>query len=131
MTLVRLYLLAVGGFSVIVGLGYMIRPAEMAAIAELELPSPTAVIEVQGFYGGQLVGLGAAMLLGLWNSRLVVPALVLAVASLGGTAIGRLYGVVAGGTCPPLIAGLLVVEAVTACVAVVLLKRESGSAHAS
>ena len=126
MTLVRVYLLAVGTFSVVVGLGFMIRPVEMAALADLELSSPTAVIDVQGFYGGQLVGLGAATLLGLWNSRFVVPALVLTAASLGGTAAGRLYGVVAGGTCPPLIAALLVLEMATASVAGVLLRRELG-----
>ncbi len=124
MTFVRGYLLAVGTFSVVVGLAYMIRPVEMAALADLELSSPTAVIDVQGFYGGQLVGLGAAILLGLWNPRFVVPALVLAAAPLGGTAVGRLYGVLAGGTCPPLIAGLLVLEVATASVGGVLLRRE-------
>ena len=129
MTFVRVYLLAVGVFSVAVGLGYMIRPIEMAALSDLELSSPTAVIDVQGFYGGQLVGLGSAMLLGLWNRRFVVPALVLAAASLGGTAAGRLYGVVAGGTCPPLIAALLALEVATASVGGVLLRHEI--AHAA
>ena len=124
MTFVRVYLLAVGTFSVVVGLGYMIRPVDMAALADLELPSATAVIEVQGFYGGQLVGLGAAILLGLWNPRFVVPALVLAAAPLAGTAAGRLYGVVAAGTCPPLIGGLFVLEVATASVGGVLLRRE-------
>jgi hypothetical protein len=82
------------------------------------------VIDVQGFYGGQLIGIGAAILLGVWNARLVVPALMLAVAPLAGTAVGRLYGVFATGTCPPLIAGVLVVEASTASVGWVLLRRE-------
>ena len=89
MTTVRAYLLAVGTFSVVVGLAYMIRPVEMAALADLELSSPTAIIDVQGFYGGQLAGLGAAILMGLWKPRFVVPALVLVAASLGGTAAGR------------------------------------------
>lgn len=124
MTFVRVYLLALGIFSVGAGLGYLIRPVEMAALTDIELSSPTAVIDVQGFYGGQLVGLGAAFLLGLWHPRFVVSALVLAATSLGGTAAGRLYGVVAGGTCPPLMAGLLVLEFATAGVGAVLLRRE-------
>ena len=62
MTFVRVYLLVVGTFSVVIGLAYMIRPVEMAAVADLELSSPTAIIDVQGFYGGPLVGPGAAML---------------------------------------------------------------------
>jgi hypothetical protein len=96
----------------------------MAALADLTLSSRTAVIEVQGFYGGQLVGMGAGMLLALFNPRFVVPALLLVVAPLLGTAAGRLYGVVAGGACPPVIAGLLVLEAATAGVGAVLMKRE-------
>ena len=70
MTLVRTYLLAIGTFSVVIGLAYMFRPVEMATLADLALSSPTAVIEVQGFYGGQLVGLGVAILLGLWESKI-------------------------------------------------------------
>lgn len=124
MTPVRVYMLAVGTLNVVVGFAYMIRPIEMAAFTGLELSSPTAVIDVQGFYGGQLAGLGAAVLLGLWNPRFVVPALVVVVASLGGTAAGRLYGVAAGGTCPPVIAGLLLLELATAGAGAFLLKRE-------
>ena len=125
MTLVQAYLLAAGGFSVVAGFAYLIRPVEMAALAGLALSSPTAVIEVQGFYGGQLVGLGAAVLLGVWKPRFVVPALVLLAASLGGTAFGRLYGIAASGSCPPLIAGIVSLEVGTAIVAVILLRRES------
>ena len=124
MTLVRIYLLAIGTFSAVIGLAYMFRPVEMATLADLALSSPTAVIEVQGFYGGQLLGLGIAILLGLWSPRFVVAALLLAAAPLAGTAVGRLYGVLVGGTCPLVIAGLFVLEAATASVGAILLKRE-------
>ena len=129
MTLLRAFLVAAGGFSLVAGLAYLIQPAEMAAVAGLALPTPAAVIEVQGFYGGQLVGLGAATLLGAWKHRFVMPALILLAASLGGTASGRIYGIVASGSCTPLIAGFLLLEAATATVAVVLLRREI--AHAA
>src|SRR5262245_26764153 len=129
MTFLRWFLLAVGMFSVVAGLAYLIHPVEMAALANLELPSPLAVIEVQGFYGGQLLGLGVATLLGFWSPRFVAPALVLTAASLGGTAAGRLYGVLAGGTCPAPIAALFVLEAATASVAAFLLRCEI--AHAA
>jgi Domain of unknown function (DUF4345) len=125
MTFVQAYLLAAGSFSVVVGVAYMIRPVEMAALAGFTLSTPTAIIDVQGFYGGQLVGLGVAILLGVRMPRFVFPALVLLVASLGGTALGRLYGIAASGSCPPLIAGLLSLEAATAIVAGVLVGRES------
>ena len=121
--------MAAGGFSIVAGFAYMIQPVEMAALAGLALSTPAAVIEVQGFYGGQLVGLGAATLLGVWKPRFVIPALVLLAASLGGTALGRIYGIAASGSCTPLIAGFLLLEAATAIVAVILLKRET--AHAA
>jgi len=124
MTLLRTYLLAVGGFGVLAGLGYLLRPVELAALAELGLPTPTAVLEVQGFYGGQLLAVGAAILLGLLDRRFVVPALFLAAVPVGGTAAGRLFGTIVGGGCPPVIAGLFALEAVTATVGGVLLKRE-------
>ena len=128
MPLARLYLLAAGIFSVVAGLAYIVRPVEMAELAELELTSATSIIEVQGFYGGQLVGMGLAMLLGVWERRFLVPALVLTTASLGGTAAGRVCGVIGAGTCPAPIAALFVLEAATAIVGGALLRRELADA---
>jgi hypothetical protein len=123
MTLVQLFLLATGGISLAVGAANLLWPADVAKLVDLSLTSPLAVIEVQGFYGGQLVGIGIAILLGVWNRRFVAPALVLLAATLGGTALGRLYGVVTGGSCPPIMAGLMVVEAGAAIVAGIFLGR--------
>ena len=124
MKFVRVFLIVIGTFSVIAGLAYILWPAEGAALADLELSSPTAVIEVRGFYGGQLLGLGVAILVGAWKQRFVVPALVLIAASLGGTAVGRLFGVMADGKLPPIVAGLLLVEVGTAAAAGFFLRRE-------
>lgn len=124
MSLARLYLLACGIFSVVAGLGYVVRPVEMAALAELELESSTAIIEIQGFYGGQMVGMGLAMLLGVVERRFLLPALVLTTASLGGTAAGRLCGIVMEGSLPTAIAVLLVLEAATAIVGAMLIRGE-------
>ena len=131
MRLVRVFLVAIGTISVIIGLAFIIWPAEGAALADLELTSPTAVIEVHGFYGGQLVGLGVAILVGAWKQRFVVPALVLIAASLGGTAVGRLSGVIAEGTFPPIVAGLLLAEVATAASAALFLRYELTRAPAS
>jgi hypothetical protein len=124
MTFVRVYLLALGIFSVVIGLAYVLRPVQMASLGDLVLPSPLATIEIQGFYGGQLVGVGLGILLGVWNRRLIVPALMLAAVPLAGTALGRLYGVIAAGTCPPAIAALFVVEVAAAGMGGLLLRRE-------
>ena len=127
MTFTRLFLLATGGFTLAAGLVFMVRPATVAALADLSLTSPLAVIEIQGFYGGQLAGAGIAILLALWSHRLVAPALVLLAATLGGTAVGRLYGVATTGVCPPIIAGFMALEAGTAIVAGVLFARADRS----
>jgi hypothetical protein len=122
-TLLRLFLLAAGTVSVVAGLAFMVQPVETVALVELTPSTPTAVIEIQGFYGGQILGLGIATLLGAWRARFALPALVLLTASLGGTALGRVFGIVTTGSCPPVMAALFVIEAATASVAAFLATR--------
>jgi Domain of unknown function (DUF4345) len=123
-SLTRLFLLATGLLSVAIGLAYLIAPVPLASVAALDLSSPLAVIEVRGFYGGQLIGLGAFILLGIWRSAFVVPALLLIAASLGGTALGRIVGVLASGSLPPAIVGVLVLELLATVAALFLWDRE-------
>jgi hypothetical protein len=125
-SIARGYLLVIGLLLVAFGLAYLIAPAPMAALAGLELPSPLAFIEVRGFYGGQLVGLGGFVLLGVSKPPFVVPGLLLTAFSLGGTAFGRIAGVLAAGSLPPMILAALVLEITGSGVAVLLLIRERG-----
>jgi hypothetical protein len=90
--------------------------------------SPLAVIEMRGFYGGQLVGLGGFVLLGARRPDFAAPALLLVAASLGGTALGRLVGVLASGSLPGMIVGALALELGGAVAALVLWSRGRGSA---
>jgi hypothetical protein len=123
MSAARVFLVAMGLPCVIIGMAYLVAPVSLAAFADLALPSPLAVIEVRGFYGGQLVGLGAFMLLGARRSAFTKPALLLVAAALGGTALGRVVGVVAAGVLPAPILLLFGVEAGCALAALVLSKR--------
>lgn len=124
MSLTRLFLLATGLLSVAFGVAYLIAPIQMASLANLDPATPLAVIEVRGFYGGQLVGLGGFILLGVWRSAFVTSALLLIAASLGGTAIGRIIGVFASGSLPPIIIGALILELFATVAALLLLNRE-------
>lgn len=124
MTIVRMYLLVVGVCSLVLGLAYVFRPVEMAALTEFTLSSPMAIIEIRAFYGGQLVALGLAILLGLWDRRFLIPGLMFAVIPLAGVAAGRLYGVIDAGTIPRMAAGFFVLELATAGIGGVLLRRE-------
>lgn len=123
MNLTRLYLLIVGAGFAALGAAYLLAPAELARQTGFVLFTPLSVVEVQGFYGGQMLGIGAALLLALRKPWLVVPGLVLIAATLGGTALGRLYGMATGGDWPTLMLGLFALEMVSAVVALYLLGR--------
>jgi hypothetical protein len=125
MLFTRAFLLATGVLFLAFGIAYLVAPVPTASLAALELSTPLAVIEVRGFYGGQLIGLGGLILLGGRRPRFVVPALLVVVASLGGTAAGRIVGVLSTGSLPPIIIAALVVEIGGAVVAGVLMNRES------
>ncbi len=124
MSIVRGYLLAIGLLLVAFGVAYLIAPVPMAALAGLDLPTPLALIEVRGFYGGQLVGLGGFILLGVSRPRFVVPGLLLTALSLGGTAFGRIVGILATGSLPPMIVVALILEIAGSAVAVFLMNHE-------
>ncbi|MFZ5723795.1 MAG: DUF4345 family protein [Pseudomonadota bacterium] len=123
MTFARLFLIAAGLFLVVLGVAYLFWPVQLAALSELALATPAAIIEVQGFYGGQMLGLGAFVLLGAFRERWQAAALLLVALDIGGTAAGRVTGILAGGSAPDVILGLLALETATAVVAVLLLRR--------
>ncbi len=130
MSIVRSYLLAVGLLLVGFGMAYLVAPVPVTALTDLELRTAVARIEVRGFYGGQLVGLGVFVQLGVWRQRFVVPGLLLTALSLGGTALGRIVGALAAGSLPPVIVGALVLEVVGSAGALLLMdrKRRTGAA---
>jgi hypothetical protein len=123
-SLTRTFLLATGVLLVGFGLAYLVTPVAMSSLADLVPATPLAVIEVRGFYGGQLVGLGAFVLLGARWPAFAVPALLVVAASLGGTALGRVVGIVAAGETPPIVLGALALELGGAACALFLWKRE-------
>lgn len=124
MNLTRLFLLIVGAGFAALGAAYLLAPAELARQTGFMLFTPLSVVEVQGFYGGQMIGVGVALLLALRKPWLVVPGLVLVAATLGGTALGRLYGMATGGDWPTLMVGLFALEITSAAAALYLLRRE-------
>lgn len=122
------FLWLIGAGYVALGLAYLVAPEQLAATTGMMLPAVSAVIDVQAFYGGQMLGIGVAALLALRQSWLQVPVLVMIAATLGGTAFGRAAGMVAAGEAPLLMVGLFVLEAVVTATALVLLSRARVSA---
>jgi hypothetical protein len=123
MSLTRLFLLVTGGLLVAIGIAFLVAPGAMIGVMDLAVDTPVAAIEIRGFYGGQMVGLGAFVLLGALRPGFAVAALLLLAASLGGTALGRLVGVLAAGTFPAAITWALALEIGGTVAALLLLPR--------
>jgi hypothetical protein len=123
MPLNRLFLFVTGGLLVAIGIAFLVAPAAMIGVMDLAVQTPVAAIEVRGFYGGQMVGLGAFVLLGALRAGFAVPALCVVAATLGGTALGRLVGVLAAGTFPAAITWALALEIGGTAAALLLLPR--------
>ena len=121
--LAKAFLLIVGSFFLLAGVAYLAAPVALTAFVQMPLGSPVAVIEVQGFYGGQMIGLGAFTLLGVFRPQFATAALILIAADLGGTAIGRAVGMVASGQFPAEMLALMLVESVSAVVSMALVRR--------
>jgi hypothetical protein len=123
MSLTRLFLLATGLLYLVLGAAYLVAPVPLGTLADFAARTPTATIELRGFYGGQMIGLGAFVLLGVRWSAFESPALLVVAASLGGTALGRVVGIAAAGSLPPIILGVLTLEALGAAGALLLWGR--------
>ena len=120
MSFAQIFLLVNATIAVAFGGAYLLFPVSMAALTELDLPTPTAVMDVRAFYGGQLIGLGVLALVFAARPPLVPYGLLVLAASLGGTGIGRLVGALVAGTFPPLMVGAFLAEIVVAALALAL-----------
>ena len=125
MSLAQYYIAINGIIAITGGAAFLLFPIPMAALAELELPSASAVIDVRASYGGQLIGLGVFALAVSRRRELVVVGLLFIAAGLGGTGLGRLAGAIIEGTLPALMIPLLLFELGVPTFALVLAMRSS------
>ena len=88
--LLRIYLvlhLAIAwGYGVLV----FADPQRVAALFEIALPTNTALADFRAMYGGLMLGMGIVFLRGLLRAAWRAPAVLLAAATGGALAIGRL-----------------------------------------
>ena len=123
MSLARKFLLLVGAISFLAGAAYLAFPAWLGSMTGFEMATPISVIEVRGFYGGQMAGIGLLTVFCALRKSLTSAGLLVTIATLGGTAAGRLFGMVTSGSVPILMAGLLLAEVATTLLAAFLLAR--------
>ncbi len=78
------------------GLAYALRPAPMAALTDIPLPSPSARADFMATYGGCQVGFGLFLLACTRDPSWLVPGLWAATAVLAGLASARAVGILLG-----------------------------------
>jgi hypothetical protein len=110
--------LAFGGFGALL----LLRP-ETLAVVGVDLTTPSARTEIRGFYGG--LELGFALFFAMAAARPVwfVPGLVAQSFSLGGVALGRVFGLVVDGSPESLTYALLAAESAGCLIGVAALAR--------
>jgi hypothetical protein len=108
-----------------VSLGAMslVAPSNLTSLVEISMPSPIAVMEVRGVYGGLFFGIGVTFSLLAWRDEWLLPGLIAQAGIMGGFVLGRTVGIVVGGAPNLFISLLLLGEIFMATVALVLTKR--------
>ncbi len=120
-----LYVMAVA----FLGLGAMslVAPTNLTPLVEISMPTPIAVMEVRGVYGGLFFGIGFFFLLFARRDAWFRPGLVAQAGIMGGFVLGRTVGIVLGGAPNLFIAALLAGEVFMVAVALVALRQLDGS----
>jgi len=119
-----LYVMAV----VFLGLGPMslIAPTNLTPLVEISMPTPIAVMEIRGVYGGLFFGIGFFFLLFARSDAWLRPGLVAQAGIMGGFVLGRTVGIVLGGAPNLFIATLLAGEVFMVAVALVAVRQLNG-----
>jgi hypothetical protein len=119
----RLSLSIVGFVFVALGMMCLVAPTMLTPLVEVVMPTPVALMEVRGVYGGFFFGTGVYFLLFARHADWLKPGLVAQASVFGGFVLGRTLGIVVGGAPNGFIALLLAGEIVGVIVALALLIR--------
>jgi hypothetical protein len=80
------------------GAAFLIAPVTMAAYVEIELPAPSAVVDVRATYGGFELGLAAFLAWCLAAPERVRTGLLASALTIAGFGVTRLMGIAIDGT---------------------------------
>jgi hypothetical protein len=85
--------------AVFLGLGCMclVAPLTLTHLVEIAMPTPVAVMEVRGVYGGFFLGTGFYFFLFARRDGWLLPGLAAQGSVFGGFVLGRTVGIVVGG----------------------------------
>ena len=117
MKLARLSLCVMAATFLGLGLMSLTAPKILTQLVEISMPTPIAVMEVRGVYGGLFFGIGAFFLLFARRDAWLRPGLVAQAGVMGGFVLGRTVGILFDGAPSPFIAALLAGEVLMVIVA--------------
>jgi hypothetical protein len=92
------------------GAAFLLFPAQLAALLDIELTSATALADLRAIYGGLALSVGALFALGLRRASWLAPCLFLVAASSAALALSRIYSIAVSGMPRPIILVFLVTE---------------------
>ena len=120
----RILLVLLGLMFLGFGVAFLLRPTQMAQMVSVQLPEPTAKMEIRAFYGGLEIGLAvflfACAAMGAW----IKPGLLAAGLACAGPALGRTVGLLLDGRPKSVIFTILAVEVASAVVVAIALALE-------
>ena len=123
MKFARVLLLLGAVVFVIVGIGFLIFPAEWAAVTEISLPTAMARTDLRATYGGLDLAVGVFLWICARRDEWIRPGLVVLALTAAGFGGGRLVGIVAESSAAPLMLVFLAIEAVIVIVTLATLRR--------
>ena len=106
------------------GVAFLLRPTQMAQMVSVQLPEPTAKMEIRAFYGGLEIGLAVFLFACAATGAWIKPGLLAAGLACAGPALGRTVGLLLDGRPKPVIFTSLAVEVASALVVAVALALE-------
>lgn len=113
MTFARVLVVSTGIVFVVIGAGFLLKPVAWARTVGIELPTPTARIDLMATYGGFDLAFGLFLLYCAWRPESVRIGLVACLFALVGFGATRALGLLAiRGPVQPILYWLLALEAV-------------------
>ena len=97
MKLARIALLAIGLFTILFGVVYLLAPAVMTDPAGFGVLSASATTDVRATYGGFQLGMGLFLVWSAGSAERVRPALLLTALSVGAVGLSRAIGLALDG----------------------------------
>ena len=116
-----LYFFALGflGF----GLLFLVAPTTLTTLAEISLPTPIALMEIRGVYGGFFIGAGLFLLICAWRESWLRAGMTAQATILGGLVVGRILGLLIDGAANPFIYLLLLSEIIGLIMSIAVLRK--------